>query len=92
MIVRISTEGQYEIDDDHAERLNEIDNAIVDAVGAGNQETFRRLFDEMLTLVRDKGRQLGDDELHDSDVIIPPPDLTMEEAGREFSGEGLIPG
>jgi hypothetical protein len=92
MIVRISSEGQYEMDDDHAERLNQIDNAIVDAVGAGNEETFRRLFDEMLGLIRDKGRELGDDELNDSDVIVPPPDLTMEEAGQEFSGEGLIPG
>jgi hypothetical protein len=92
MIVRISSEGQYEMDDDHAERLNQIDNAIVDAVGAGSRETFRRLFDEMLGLIRDKGRELGDDELNDSDVIVPPPDLTFEEAGQEFSGEGLIPG
>ena len=92
MIVRISTEGQYEVDDDHAERLNEMDNAIVDAVEAGDEATFRRRFDEMLVLIRDRGRQLGDDELNDSDVIVPPPDLTMEEAAKEFSGEGLIPG
>ncbi len=26
-----------------------------------------------------------------SDVILPPSDLTFEEAGREFTGEGLIP-
>lgn len=92
MIVRISSEGQYEIDDGHAQRLNEIDNAIVDAVSANSEETFRRLFDEMLALVREHGRELGDDELNDSDVIVPPPDLTLEEAGKEFSGDGLIPG
>lgn len=92
MIVRISTEDQYEIDDEHAERLNELDNAIVDAVNAGSESTFRELLDEMLALVRDKGRVLDDDDLHDSDVIIPPPDLSLEEAGKEFSGDGLIPG
>ena len=92
MIVRISTEDQFELDDSHAERLNELDNAIVDAVNAGSQETFRRLFDEMLSLVRDKGRVLDGDELTESEVILPPPDITLEEAGREFSGEGLIPG
>ena len=92
MIVRISTEGQYELGDEHAQRLNELDNAVVDAVGAGNEGTFRALFDEMLGLVRDKGSPLGDDVLHDSEVILPPPDLTFEEAGRDFSGEGLIPG
>jgi len=24
-------------------------------------------------------------------VILPPADLTFQEAGREFTGEGLIP-
>ena len=92
MIVRIATEGQYEIEDRHAERLNELDNAVVDAVSAGNHDTFRELFDEMLSLVRDQGRALDGDDLRDSEVILPPPDLTMEEAAEEFSGEGLIPG
>ena len=27
-----------------------------------------------------------------SDVILPPPDVSLEEAKAEFSGEGLIPG
>jgi hypothetical protein len=34
---------------------------------------------------------VGDDELEGSDLILPPADLSFEEAGREFSGEGLIP-
>jgi hypothetical protein len=92
MIVRIATEGQYELDDGQAPRLNELDNAVVDAVNAANQDTFRQLFDEMLELVRSQGRPLDDDDLRDSEVIIPPPDLTLVEAGEEFSGDGLIPG
>jgi hypothetical protein len=92
VIVRISTEDQYELGDEHAERLNELDNAIVDAVSAGNEETFRQVFDELLALIRDKGTPLPDEELRDSEVIVPPPDLTLEEAAEEFSGEGLIPG
>jgi len=27
-----------------------------------------------------------------SDLILPPPDVSIEEAREEFSGEGLIPG
>jgi hypothetical protein len=92
VIVRISTEDQYELDDDNAARLNELDNAIVDAITAGDEATFRRLFDEMLALVRDKGSSLADDDLRDSEVILPPPDLTFQEAGEEFNGDGLIPG
>ena len=92
MIVRIATEGQYRLDDEHAQRLNELDNAIVDAVEAGNEGTFRQLFDEMLEIVRSNGTPLDGDDLDASDVIIPPSDLTLEEAAEEFSGEGLIPG
>ena len=92
MIVRIATEGQYRLDDEHAQRLNELDNAVVDAVEAGNETTFRQLFDEMLEVVRSNGTPLDGDDLDVSDVIIPPSDLTMEEAAEEFSGEGLIPG
>jgi len=42
VIVRISTEDQFELSDDHAERLNELDNAIVDAVAAGRPMAVRR--------------------------------------------------
>jgi hypothetical protein len=92
VIVRIATEGQYELSDDHAARLNELDNAAVDAVEAGNAETFRELFGQMIELVRQDGKPVDDDELEASDVIIPPADLSFEEAGEEFSGDGLIPG
>ena len=92
MIVRIATEGQYELSDDHAARLNELDNAAVAAVEAGNQETFREVFDQMIELVRKDGKRVDDDDLEASDVIIPPSDLSFEEAGEEFSGDGLIPG
>jgi hypothetical protein len=92
VIVRIATEGQYRLDDEYAEKLNALDNAAVDAVEAGNEQTFREVFDQMIDLVRGKGTPLDDDDLDASDVIIPPSDLSFEEAGREFSGEGLIPG
>jgi hypothetical protein len=45
----------------------------------------------MLELVRSDGTPLGDDELEESDVILPPPDLQFAEAGGQFTGEGLIP-
>ncbi len=91
MIVRIATEGQYRLKDGQAERLNELDNEIVSLVQAGDEEGFRRLFGEMLELAR-SGPELGDEELEESDVILPPPDISLEEAGAEFTGEGLIPG
>jgi hypothetical protein len=91
VIVRIATEDQYRLPDEDAARLNELDNETVAAVEAGDEGRFRELFDEMLTLVRRDGHRLDDDDLEESYVILPPPDLSFEEARHEFSGEGLIP-
>jgi hypothetical protein len=92
MIVRISGEGQYELDDDVAERLNELDNAAVAAVEAGDEARFAELFAQIVAVVRGEGTPLADDDLRGSDVIVPPADTSFEEARLDFTGEGLIPG
>ena len=91
MIVRIATENQYRLSDEATGRLNELDNAAVKAVEEGDEARFQELFQQILELVRSEGSRLGEDELAGSDVIIPPPDLTFEEAQEEFSGEGILP-
>jgi PspAA-like protein len=91
VIVRVATEGQYRLDDGQAAKLNELDNELVSVVQSGDEEAFRRLFNEMLELAR-SGAELGEEELEESDVILPPPDISVEEAREEFTGEGLIPG
>jgi len=91
VIVRISTEDQYRLPDADAERLNELDNDAVAAVEAGDEDRFHEVFEQMIALVRSDGHKLGDDELEESDVILPPPDLSFTEAGHEFTGDGLIP-
>ena len=91
MIVRIATEGQYEVEDGQVDTLNELDNACVDAVESNDEAAFQRNYEELLALVRDNGTELPDDDLHESALILPPPDLTFEEAGEQFTGEGLIP-
>ncbi len=91
MIVRIATEGQYELLESDAETLNELDNQAVAASHDGDAEQWAEVFQEMLTFVRTNGQRVPDDELKGSDVILPPPDSSMEEAMAEFTGEGLIP-
>ena len=91
MIVRVATEGQYEVADGQEEPLNELDNALVAAVESGDEARFQELFAQMLELVR-AGAAIDGDELVESDVILPPPDISLDEARREFTGEGLIPG
>jgi len=91
VIVRISNEGQYRLDDGLHGRLNELDDAAVAAVEAGNEDSFHEAFEELLDVVRKQGEPVGDDDLAASDVILPPADLSFVEAGEEFTGDGLIP-
>ncbi len=91
MIVRISGEGQYRLDDGDKDRLNELENAVVAIVEGGQEDGFADAFKALLDYVRAEGEQLGDEELATSDVIIPPADISFEEAGEDFTGEGLIP-
>jgi hypothetical protein len=91
VIVRIATEAQYRLTETAVDRLNELDNEAVAAVEAGDEARFTELFEQMLDFVRSEGSALGDDELEESDVIMPPPDLTFAEAKAEFTGDGLIP-
>jgi hypothetical protein len=91
MIVRIATEDQYTLDDSHRDALNQLDNDAVAAVEAGDEARFKELFGQMLDLVRREGSPVPDEELVESEVILPPGDLTFEEAKGEFTGEGLIP-
>ena len=91
MIVRISGEGQFRLPDEDADRLNELDNQAVSAVEQDDKDEFYELWSEMLALVARDGNALNDDELVESDVILPPRDIAFEEARGEFTGDGLIP-
>lgn len=91
MIVRISDEAQYELADDLHGQLNDLDDATVAAVDAGDESGFYRAFEALLDFVRSNGTTVGDDDLRPSDVILPPSDLTYHEAGEDFSGDGLVP-
>ena len=91
MIVRIMGEGQFRIDDSDRDNLNELDNAAVAAVEAGDEPSFKDLWGQMLALIEADGNELDAEELVESDIILPPRDITLDEAQHEFTGEGLIP-
>jgi hypothetical protein len=91
VIVRIAGQGQYRLPDEDADRLNELDNRAVAAVEQGDETGFQELWSQMLELVASDGNELDAEELVESDVILPPRDITFSEAQEEFTGEGLIP-
>jgi hypothetical protein len=91
VIVRIFSEGQYRVDESDRARLDELDNASHEAIEAGDERAFEKAFRELLDYVRSHGALLGEDELEGSDLMLPPPDISLDEARTEFTGEGLIP-
>ncbi len=92
MIVRILTEGQFNLPGAHVDELNEIDNRLVEVVEQEDRPQFEVLLKQMLDLVREKGTPVPVDELVESDLVLPEPDITLEEAEELFTGEGILPG
>jgi hypothetical protein len=92
MIVRILGEGQWEVAESHLTELNRLDDAVEKAVESGDEVTFSQSFAALLNSVRTEGARLPDDTLHDSDLILPPADASLEEVRHLLEDEGLIPG
>ena len=92
MIVRILGEGQFEVADDQLETLNELDRAVESTIESGDEAGFRAALAALLDGVRRTGTPLADDSLEDSDLILPPPDATIDEVRDLLEGDGLIPG
>ncbi len=93
MIVRILSEGQWELSDEAVRGLNSLDDAVDKAVAAGDQDQLAAALQALLDRVRSSGTVVPDDELRDSDLILPDADSTVEDvrALLSDSDEGLIP-
>jgi hypothetical protein len=91
VIVRLMGEGQFEVDDEVAKGLNDLDEQAAQAVEAGDEERLSELLRRMAEAVRTNGARVPDEDLSPSEAIIPPDDLSLDEARRLFEDEGLIP-
>jgi len=92
MIVRILGEGQYDLDDHALDALNGLDRQIESAIEAGDEEMFRTALQGLLAAVRASGTHHDVDSLDESDLILPPPDATLDEVRELLGDDGLIPG
>jgi hypothetical protein len=93
MIVRILGEGQWEVPEGALPLLNSLDDAVEQAVGADDQAQLAAALRELLTEVRVGGTRVPDEQLLDSDLILPSADASLDEvrALLSESDEGLIP-
>ncbi len=91
MIARISTEGQYHLSCEVVDKLHKLDDQVVNVVAAGDANQFRKLYSEMVSLVRKEGEPLKPDEIATSEIVLPPPDISLDDAKKLFVGHGLVP-
>ena len=99
MIIRISGQGQFKVNSDIQDKINEIDNSIVtlienNSLGSTDRNVAQKELESKLTemknLVTSRGQSLDDKEIVESDIIVPDSDLSLEEASKIFKGEGII--
>jgi hypothetical protein len=90
VIVRISGTGQFEISDDCVKRLDRLDDEIMGALNARDEQRFHAALSSIIDLVRTSGKPVDDDRVVPSEVIVPPEDITLDEAQRFFTDEGLM--
>lgn len=91
MIVRILGEGQFDLDPTTIDDLNQLDDALIDAVEANDEERFRTTLERLLGEVRDQGSALADDVLVPSDFVLPSPLSSIHEVRDLLGAEGLVP-
>lgn len=83
-------EGQWRLDDSLAPRLEELDAETEKAVEAGDERALRAALHALAEVVR-SGEKLPHEHLGSSDAIVPPTDLTLEEARKIIDEGDLIP-
>ena len=71
--------------------LNELDAEVEKAVAAGDERALWSGLQALADAVREHGVKLADDDLSPSDAVIPPEDLSLEEAQELLQNEGFIP-
>ncbi len=91
MIVRILGEGQWDVDASHLEALNELDSALEKAVETEDEAAFESSLHALLAAVREWGNHVPDDDLVESDLILPPADASAHEVKEFLGDDGLIP-
>jgi hypothetical protein len=92
MIVRIMGEGQFDVTEDDLDELNRLDDDLAVAIEGGDHDRFQTALEALLTSVRIHGKELPEDYLGPSDLVLPGPDATLEEVSAILGEEGLIPG
>ena len=87
MIARIMTENQYRLSEEDAAKMDRLDDPLDEAINSGDDLAFATALEKVLNFVREHGVVVPVDEVVPSDVIIPAPDMTVQEAQKYLRRE-----
>jgi hypothetical protein len=91
VIVRIMGEGQLRLDAGSLDDLNRLDDELGAAIDSGDDERFRAALLALLDAVRAAGTPVADEELVDSDLVLPYAEAHVDEVRAMLTDDGLIP-
>ncbi len=90
MIIRVLHEGQYEVEGQALQVVDDLDGQIFEAVAEGDRERYQQLYARVLDTVRKEGKPLAIDDLRGSQLVLPAPDSTFDEVRALFEQQGVI--
>jgi hypothetical protein len=82
MIVRIMAEDQYRLSDDLLDDVQRLDDEMDRAIERGDAAGFQSALTRLAQFVRQRGQVVPMEEVVPSDLIIPEPDMTLDEARK----------
>lgn len=85
-------EGQFRVDTKTLRKLSKVDSSIVQLVRSGKLDDveFKERLTQLIDIVK-TGKLLKPNEVIQSDIILPSPDLSIEQAKKLFKADGVIP-
>jgi hypothetical protein len=64
------------------EAITTLDEDMLVAIDTENDARFHSLLTQLVALIQQYGERVPDDELVTSDLIVPAPDMTLDEAKK----------
>jgi len=82
MVVRIVGEGQWRVPAGLGPALDGLDQALLSAIGDGDESSYNRLVAQLTKLIKSQGTALSSNDLSSSDLVVPGDGMTLDEARR----------
>jgi phage shock protein A len=92
LVVRVQGSGQYRLAQPEVDELQRLDQQLTEAVQAHDEQNVHALLGRMIALVQTRGSSVGGDEVVQSETILPPATVTVEEVQALMHEDGLVAG